>query len=90
MAQGYQRNNIEIEKFGNNVTVPNRTRALLMYYLHCVNTVLDLSEIPNINYFTNYQAYHLLDDDDMRKLLFLCYMFDPKTIDEVFHQVCKN
>ena len=87
MAHGYQRNNIEIKQFGNNVTVANSIRAKLMYYLNCVNAVLDLSEIPNISYFINYQAYHLLDDNDMRKLLFLCYMFDPDTIDQVFDQV---
>ena len=87
MAQGYQKNNIEIKQFGDEVTVPNSIRAKLMFYLHCVNAVLDLSEIPNISYFINYRAYYLLDDDDMRKLLFLCYMFDPKTIDQVFHKV---
>ena len=87
MAHGYQRNNIEIKQFGNEVTIANSIRAKLMYYLNCVNAVLDLSEIPNINYFTNYRAYFLLDDDDMKKLYFLCHLFDPETIDQVFHQV---
>jgi hypothetical protein len=88
MAQGYQRNNIEIKQLEyDEVTVANSVRAKLMFYLKCVDTVLDLSEIPNISYFINFRAYYLLDDDDMRKLLFLCYMFDPVTIDQVFHKV---
>ena len=84
---GFQRNQIEIEKTGITCQVPNTVRAHLMYYLKCVNNVLDLSEISNINYFTDYQNYHRLDQEDMKKLLFLCYMFDPDTLDQVFHQV---
>lgn len=47
---GFQRDQFEIESFGKKVHVPYTARAKLMYYLNCVNTVLDLSEISIYKY----------------------------------------
>jgi hypothetical protein len=39
MALAFERNQVGVKSFGQNVTVPNDPKAKLMYYLNCMATV---------------------------------------------------
>ena len=62
-------NEYDITNFGTIVTVPNNPIARCMYYLNCVDTVLDIDEF---GFLTDYAKYYLLDNSDKAKLLLLC------------------
>ncbi len=39
MAFAFERNQLGVKPFGQNVTIPNNPKAKLMYYLNCMATV---------------------------------------------------
>ena len=57
------------------VNVPDDDVARLMYYLSCVDTVIDYQEIDNLS---DYQNYDLLTVDEMVELFKLVLLFNPK------------
>ena len=68
-------NNVHIETFGEGTTVPDDDVAKLMYYLSCVDTVINYNEIDIL---TDYQNYDLLTVDDMVQLFKLVLLFNPE------------
>ena len=77
-------NEYDITNFGTIVTVPNNPIARCMYYLNCVDTVLDIDEFW---FLTDYAKYYLLDNSDKAKLLLLCKTFSPDVLEDVFEEV---
>ena len=61
--------------FGERTSVPDDDVAKLMYYLSCVDTVINYNEIDKL---TDYQNYDLLTVDDMTLLFKLVLLFNPK------------
>ena len=57
------------------VEVPDDDVARLMYYLSCVDTVIDYEGIDNLS---DYQNYDLLTVDEMAELFKLVLIFNPK------------
>ncbi|KAK3584696.1 hypothetical protein CHS0354_021369 [Potamilus streckersoni] len=65
-------------------TVPDNSTARLMYYLHCMCTVVDLTDTsPNLQRLRNYANYYLTSDEKER-LIILCLLLDP----DVFINKC--
>ncbi|XP_033732098.1 uncharacterized protein LOC117321698 [Pecten maximus] len=63
---------------GDVVKVTSNPRANLMFYLHCISNVLDLSEHPvEITKLRDYQNFHLLSDEEIDDLLILSVQFYP-------------
>ena len=65
MAANFGFNNLKVEAIGQKVTIPNDDVAKLMYYLSCVDTVINYNEIDRL---TDYENYDLLSVDDMAEL----------------------
>ena len=85
MALVFQRNEIEIERIGKAVTIPNNDVARLMYYLHCVCTSIDCNREPDIQRFTCYDNWSSLSIDEQKALIVVCYAFSPDVLqDRVF------
>ena len=63
-----------------NVTVPNNDIARLMYYLDCVSSVLNYN---GLKAYTNFNNYYNLSEQDMRELLELINIFNPKILMDV-------
>ena len=68
-------NRMGIEAIGERTSVPNNDLARLMYYLSCVDTVIQYDEIDRL---ADYQNYYLLDVNDTVVLLELVLLFNPK------------
>ena len=64
-----------IHAFGETTIVPDDDVAKLMYYLHCVDTVINYNEIDKLS---DYENYNLLTIDDMTELFKLVLLFNPK------------
>ena len=75
MAANFGFNNLKVEAIGQKVTIPNDDVAKLMYYLSCVDTVINYNEIDRL---TDYENYDLLSVDDMAELFKLVLLFNPK------------
>jgi hypothetical protein len=75
MAANFGFNNIKVEAIGQKVTIPNDDVAKLMYYLSCVDTVINYNEIDRL---TDYENYDLLSVDGMAELFKLVLLFNPK------------
>ena len=67
--------NSRVYAFGERTSVPNDNVAKLMYYLSCVDIVINYNEIDRL---TDYQNYDLLTKDDMVELFKLVLLFNPK------------
>ena len=67
--------NSRIYAFGERTSVPNDNVAKLMYYLSCVDIVINYNEIDRLS---DYQNYDLLTKDDMVELFKLVLLFNPK------------
>ena len=67
--------NSRVYAFGERTSVPNDNVAKLMYYLYCVDIVINYNEIDRL---TDYQNYDLLTKDDMVELFKLVLLFNPK------------
>ena len=68
-------NRMGIEAIGERTSVPNNDLARLMYYLSCIDTVIQYDEIDRL---ADYQNYYLLDVNDIVVLLELVLLFNPK------------
>ena len=66
------------------VSVPQNPKAILMYYLNCVATVIQLDD-PALSRLKNYQNYYLLSEEETDALLALVILLSPdKLIGKVF------
>ena len=78
------RKQLGVRRFGTTCTVADNPRAHLMYYLNCVNTVLELNE-PGLARLTRHESYWQLDADDVRSLMAMVLLFSPdKLVGKVF------
>ena len=68
-------NRMGIKAIGQRTSVPDNDLARLMYYLSCVDTVIQYHEIDRL---TDYQNYDSLDVEDITVLLKLVILFNPK------------
>ena len=68
-------NRMGIKAIGQRTSVPDNDLARLMYYLSCVDTVIQYHEIDRL---TEYQNYDSLDVEDITVLLELVILFNPK------------
>ena len=75
MAANFGFNNLKDEAIGQKVTITNDDVAKLMYYLSCVDTVINYNEIDRL---TDYENYDLLSVDGMAELFKLVLLFNPK------------
>ena len=71
----YGEDNISIIPIGERTTVPNDDVARLMYYLSCVDTVINYQGIDKLSDFRNYKR---LTHDDMIVLFKLVLLFNPE------------
>ena len=67
--------NLKVQTFGERTSVPDDDVAKLMYYLSCVDTVINYNEIDRL---TDYENYDLLSVDSMAELFKLVLLFNPK------------
>ena len=71
----YLYNDLQVKRIGEKTTVPNNDVARLMYYLSCVDTVINYNEIDNL---TDYNSYYLLTDDEIEILIKTVLILNPK------------
>jgi len=76
-------NRCHVQPIGVNVTIPNNDFARFMYYLSCVDTVIQYDNTDDM--LTDYENYDLLNGDQLVVLVSLVTLFNPKIfIDGVF------
>ena len=68
-------NQVQIKPFGEVVDIPDDDVAKLMYYLSCVDTVINYNEIDKLS---DYENYDLLTVDEMAQLFRLVLLFNPE------------
>lgn len=68
-------NVISVRPIGYTVEVPNNDIARLMYYLSCVDTVINYGKE---DMFTDYEHYYLLTGPERIELIKLVILFNPK------------
>jgi len=68
--------NLEMKTFGHKVEIPNNPFAKLMYYLNCVNVVIQYEE----NTLTDYNNYHLLNTDQLAIVYALAKILNPQLL----------
>ena len=66
------RTQIGLRATTNTATVPNDPKALLMYYLNCMCTVLKLDDDADISRLRKYRNYRNLSDEDTDLLILIC------------------
>ena len=66
-------NSLKVEAFGSLTTVPNNPIAELMYYLHCVSTVIEYDS----NILTDYKNYDNLTVDELVSVYEFAKLLDP-------------
>ena len=64
-----------IHAFGETTIVPDDDVAKLMYYLSCVDTVINYNEIDRLS---DYENYDLLSVDSLTELFKLVLLFNPE------------
>ena len=69
-------NRLQVQPIGVTVTVPNDDVARLMYYLSCVDTVIQYDNEDDI--LTDYQNYDLLNVEQLAVLFSLVTLFNPQ------------
>ena len=69
-------NRLHVQQIGVTVTIPNDDFARLMYYLSCVDTVIEYDNEDDI--LTDYENYYLLNVEQKAVLLSLVTLFNPK------------
>ena len=65
-----------VQPIGETVTIPNDDVARLMYYLSCVDTVIEHDNTDDM--LTDYENYDLLNVNQLTVLFSLVTLFDPK------------
>ena len=68
-------NNVKVQTFGERTFVPDDDVAKLMYYLSCVDTVINYNEIDRLS---DYENYDLLSVDSLTELFKLVLLFNPE------------
>ena len=68
-------NRMGVSPIGQITKVPDNDLARLMYYLSCVDTVIDYNEIDKLSDFKNYYLLNLKETEILLKLVLL---FNPK------------
>lgn len=82
MAVAYNRQEVKITDTTNKVSVPEKDTVLLMYYLDCMCTVLQLEVSDySIQRLRDYKNYHLLACDEEKELLRQCYLVSPEKLE---------
>lgn len=79
---------VGLTKVSVDVKLPENATARLMYYLHCINSVLCLETTEyNIPRLTDYQNYYMLTNDEKVELLSLCKKLSPDKLNNkcIFH-----
>ena len=75
---------VGIKETGSKATVPGNPTGKLMYYLHCVASVIQLDN-PNLNRLRNFASHYLLSDEEIDALLALVLLLSPdELIGKVF------
>jgi len=82
MSVFFQKNEVELKRSGQTVTVPDNDVARLMYYLNCVCVAIQCDQDSEIRRFTNYSDWASLSVDGQKVLLALCYTFSPDILDD--------
>lgn len=67
-------NKLQIELTGVRSNVPNNDLAMLMYYLGCVFTVI---QVEKNNKYCDYSKYYTLNKDDKKTVYELAKLFNP-------------
>ena len=75
----FQRTQFWIRDKSTRASVPNDDRARLMYYLKCVNNLLELGDDATMQRLTNYRRY-FLSEEELKKPIVLCYLFSPDVL----------
>ena len=70
-------NNLQVEAIGEIVTIPNNDIAKLMYYLSCVDTVINHNQEGEDDILTDYKHYYLLSENEKDLVLTLVSLFNP-------------
>lgn len=76
MAFVFRRNRVGVMNFTSHVDIPNNPVSRLMYYLHCMCTVLNLEEL-GLDRLTNFNEFSHLSPEEKVYLLYLCDKLDP-------------
>lgn len=78
----FARLQMQVEKTGVSVTIPDNAKARLMYYLNSMCTVLEVGNEPgaNISRLTNYQNYSSLSEDETTQLFMICLLISPDVL----------
>ena len=61
-------------------TVPKNPKAKLMYYLHCVASVI---KAPQLERYRDYQQYYNIPDSEIDDILEIAKLFNPKVLVEI-------
>ena len=76
MSGNYNFNRMHVQEMDMEIVdVPDDDVAKLMYYLSCVDTVINYQEIDKLS---DYENYDLLTADDLLELFKLVLIFNPK------------
>lgn len=90
----FEKHEIGFEESGRSVTVPSNDVAKLMYYLHCVCTVIDCHNDVDMQRLVKYENWYNLSTDEKKQLLVFCYAFSPDVFDNkvFFHSpsLCRD
>ncbi|KAJ8300081.1 hypothetical protein KUTeg_021600, partial [Tegillarca granosa] len=62
---------------GTSVKVPESDKAKLMYYVACICSILDLTNVPKISRMCDFCNYYMLREQETNYLLLLCYQLNP-------------
>ena len=75
---------VGIRDISRDASVPQNSKAKLMYYLNCVASVIQLDDRA-LSRLRNYQNYYLLSDEETDALLAFVILFSPdELIGKVF------
>ena len=75
MCAFFNQNRMKVEAFGTIANIPDNDYAKLMYYLSCVDTVINYGKSDMLS---DYQHYYLLNEPQKEILLKTCEIFNPK------------
>ena len=73
------RTELGIEDKSQGVSVRNNPRSHLMYYLHCVSSLLGLEDDGEVKRLTQFDRPNL-SDDESDSLLAYCYLLSPDVL----------
>lgn len=77
MCELINQSRLKVEPFGVKIEVPDDDHAKLMYYLSCVETVINYDKI---NKFSDYKNYKSLNSTEKEILLKICKLLNPRLL----------